>query len=105
MTCRTLLDEKEIKGELCCPICGYEGLSMLTEYDVNININCFELRLLCVWAESIVLNMKDKNSKSAFYSVINAIKNQLPENFEITMFDEPQETPLDITAPVGTLLN
>jgi len=103
IVCRTLFDHKELKNNNGCPICGYQGPTMLTKGDINININWFELRLICAWSESMVLNIGDEHSKNAFYGVIKAIKDQLPNSEPITIFDQ---TPMiNDTIPDGTLFN
>ncbi|RLD65132.1 MAG: hypothetical protein DRI84_07440 [Bacteroidetes bacterium] len=89
IVCRTEFTDEEIKGNQGCPICGYRGLTMFTDGDINIDINWFELRLLCMWAEALALQVGDKHSLNAFYSMVNEIKEQLPECGKITMFNKP----------------
>lgn len=112
VVCRTEYTYSEIKENEGCPECGYQGLTMLTDGDLNIDINWFELRLICMWAESLALEVGDVHSINAFYGVVKAIKEQLPECGQITMFDESpniesgEEFKLDESpAPKGTLFN
>lgn len=112
IVCRSEFNHDELtkEGLNGCPNCGYQGLTMLTNGDVNIDINWFEIRLICMWAESLVLEVGDEHSINAFYSTINEIKKQLPESGNITMFDKPpsinDETMLNDNLPSkGTLLN
>jgi len=111
IVCRTEYEHEELDGSVGCPICGYQGLTMLTNGDVTIDINWFELRLICMWAESLALQVGDTHSLNAFYSVVNELKKQLPESGKITMFSKPPdiegvENMLDNSnAPDGTLFN
>lgn len=112
IVCRTEFEHNELEGNKGCPVCGYQGLTMLTNGDVNLNINWFELRLICMWAESLALQVGDSHSLNAFYSVTNELKKQLPECGKITMFDKaPDEIPDsdynmdDSPAPDGTKFN
>jgi len=112
IVCRTEFDHNEITGNEGCPVCGYQGLTMLTNGDINIDINWFELRLICMWAEALALQVGDTHSINAFYSVANELKKQIPEAGKITMFDEAPEKNNgsefnldDKPAPKGTLFN
>ena len=91
IVCRTEFTEDEVKetAKNGCPVCGYQGMTMFTNGDLNIDINWFELRLICMWAEALALQMGDDHSLNAFYSTINEIVKQLPECGRITMFDKP----------------
>mgnify|MGYP006863446007 CR=1 FL=1 len=112
IVCRKLFNHDELINNKGCPVCGYQGLTMLTNGDINIDINWFELRLICMWSEAMVLEIGDTHSINAFYGVIKAIKDQLPDAGRITMFDQAPELD-DITQPVidrsgppdGTLMN
>jgi len=110
IACRTEFDNKELVDNQGCPVCGYQGLTMLTNGDINIDINWFELRLICMWAESLALEVGDTHSINAFYSVVKTIKEQLPECGKITMFDKSPSADNkfeldDKPAPNGTLFN
>jgi len=110
IVCRTEFENEELEGNEGCPVCGYQGLTMLTNGDLNIDINWFELRLICMWAESLALEVGDTHSMNAFYGVVKAIKEQLPDCGKITMFDKSpsadNEFELDDKpAPEGTLFN
>ena len=112
IVCRTEFEHDEITGNDGCPVCGYQGLTMLTDGDINIDINWFELRLICMWDEALALQVGETHSINAFYSVVNEIKKQLPECGKITMFDEAPEAGNgsvfnldDSTPPDGVLLN
>ncbi len=110
IVCRTEFENDELKGNEGCPVCGYQGLTMLTNGDLNIDINWFELRLICMWAESLALEVGDTHSMNAFYGVVKAIKEQLPDCGKITMFDNSPEADNEFnldnsTAPKGTLFN
>jgi len=112
IVCRTEFENKELEGNQGCPVCGYQGLTMLTNGDLNIDINWFELRLICMWAESLVLEVGDTHSMNAFYGAVKAIKNQLPNCGKITMFDKAPEVDKesefmldDSLPPKGTLIH
>jgi hypothetical protein len=110
IVCRTEFSDDEIGklGKDGCPVCGYQGLTMFINGDLNIDINWFELRLICMWAESLALQVGDTHGLNAFYSMVNEIKKQLPECGKITMFDAPpdiMESTDSIKPPDGTLLN
>lgn len=105
IVCRTEFTEKELENTTGCPVCGFEGLTMLTDGDVNIDINWFEIRLICMWAEALVVKLGDEHSLNAFYSTIYEIQKQLPSSGKITMFDKPPIMKDDSLPPEGTLLN
>jgi len=112
IVCRTEFDNDELIENKGCPICGYQGLTMLTNGDINIDINWFELRLICMWAESLALQVGDTHTLNAFYSVVKELKKQIPDAGKITMFDDAPEVANvsefeldDSTAPDGTLFN
>ncbi len=112
IVCRTEFDNDELIENKGCPVCGYQGLTMLTNGDINVNINWFELRLICMWAESLVLQVGDTHSLNAFYAVANELKKQIPDAGKITMFNRAPETNNgsdfyldDSNAPDGTLYN
>ena len=112
IVCRTEFEHDELEGNAGCPICGYEGLTMLTNGDINIDINWFELRLICMWAEALALQVGDTHSTNAFYSAVKQIKQQIPDAGRITMFDESPDVSVkdalnfnDAPAPNGTLYN
>ena len=90
IVCRTLFSLDELKEKDSCPICGYVGLTMTTFGDVNININVLELKILCSWAEQLALEGADQHSLNAFYSIVNAIKEQLPKSAgNLTTYESP----------------
>jgi DNA-directed RNA polymerase subunit RPC12/RpoP len=110
IVCRTEFDKDELKktAKGGCPTCGYKGLTMLTNGDVNIDINWFELRLICMWAESLALQVGDRHSLNAFYSVINEINKQIPMSGKITMLDKPPSDKIILDnklPPKGTRIN
>lgn len=110
IVCRTEFKNDELESSKGCPVCGYQGLTMFVDGDINIDINWFELRLICMWAESLALQVGDSHSINAFYGAIKAIKDQLPECGQITMFDESPdieviEKPDEVEVPKGTLFN
>ena len=112
VVCRTEFSNDEIKKNKGCPVCGYQGLTMLTNGDINIDINWFELRLMCMWAEALALQVGDTHTLNAFYSIAREIKNQIPEAGRITMFDKPPESDNetefmldDSLPPDGTVIN
>jgi predicted nucleic acid-binding Zn-ribbon protein len=112
VVCRTEFDHAELDGARGCPVCGYQGLTMLTNGDVAVNINWFELRLICMWAESLALQVGDSHSLNAFYSVVNELKKQIPDSGKITMFDKAPDLTCDsdyniddLVVPDGTIFN
>jgi DNA-directed RNA polymerase subunit RPC12/RpoP len=105
VVCRTEFNNSELKdAEHGCPVCGYKGLTMLTNGDLNIDINWFELRTICMWAESLALEVGDEHSVNAFYGIVKAIKDQLPECGKITIHEKSPSID-EIEPPEGALLN
>ena len=107
LVCRSEFSRKELQNNMSCPVCGYQGLVMLTSGDVSININWFELKLICMWAESLVLQTGGSETIKVFYSIIKELAKQVP-NEKITVFNKSSDFSMlqnDLKVPEGTLLN
>lgn len=100
--CDAAFTLEQIKGYNFCPNCKTKTLPKSPKEDVNININLYELKILCMWAENYSIEIDNKNLDNPNYELLrdtilkisSRIKKQLPPEFKnycLTWKDEMGE--------------
>lgn len=78
-----------------CPKCGTRGIPCANKNQAKVDINIHELRILCMWAEGYVQQMKDEFEQARSAKVVRAIASrllkQLPEGTILLLSDEIEE--------------
>jgi len=107
IVCRTLFTMDELKDSKGCPICGYEGITMLTKTDLTVDVNWLELKIICMWAEQFGLQGADQHSINAFYGIVKSLQDQIPKFDNLTLYTKANvvEGLDESPAPQGTKLN
>lgn len=83
---------KSFEGLSNCPACKTESIPCGFENQLNITINQQELRILVIWAERWVGEMKDEpmqhNSARILRAILHRINEQLPDNHKVQMLSQ-----------------
>ena len=75
-----------------CPKCGTAGVPCDYKNQTKVSINTHELRILCIWAERWVMEMKNErdqmNSAAALRGITGRLLPQLPSGTCLLLSDE-----------------
>lgn len=84
LDCGTEIESFE--GLSACPFCGTTGSPASHKEQVNVSINWFELRILCIWAERWA---NEKNiDVHTVYGIAHRLEKQFPNMTKLTLAGE-----------------
>ena len=76
-----------------CPKCGSQGVPAPVDWDVMVEVNWHELRILGIWASNFVEDIADDGTgiKTLVHSILRRLENQWPDLTPLTMGGELRE--------------
>ena len=104
--CGARHNEAVVKEAKACPTCGSKGVPCSTRYDLRVEINWHELRILGIWADNWAAHSSEAGMQKICQSILHRLERQYPDLNPLTMGGEIRQVREGISSgdlPAGTV--